>query len=153
MTSVVSTGAAAFLARHEGLRTRLPGARLAWVGSMRDAAAAAFGRVGFPTRRAEAWKYTDLAVVSGATFGEPLTSVDDAPPLPPAAHPRAVFVDGRFRPDLSTLGALAFSVESLAHALPRLEGVLGALARPGEHPMVALNAMLFEDGLVVDVAA
>ncbi|MCC7345762.1 MAG: Fe-S cluster assembly protein SufD, partial [Variibacter sp.] len=42
---------------------------------------------------------------------------------------------------------------SLAHALPRLEGVLGALARPGEHPMVALNAMLFEDGLVVDVAA
>jgi Fe-S cluster assembly protein SufD len=121
------------------------------VEALRDRAAAAFRRTGFPTRRAEAWKYTDLALVSGAVFGEPLTSVDDAPGLPPAAHPRAVFVDGRFRPDLSTLGSLPFTAESLGQALPRLEGALGALARPEEHPMAALNGMLLEDGLVVDV--
>ena len=151
MTAVPSTGAAAFLGRYEGLRTRLPGARVAWVEALREGAADAFRKAGFPTRRMEAWRYTDLAAVSGATFGEPLTSVDDSPTLPPAAHPRAVFVDGRFRPDLSALAGSSIAVESVAQALPRLEGRIGALARVDEHPMVALNGMLFEDGLVVDV--
>jgi Fe-S cluster assembly protein SufD len=147
------TGAAAFLGRYEGLRTRLPGARAAWVEALREGAAEAFRRHGFPTRRMEAWKYTDLAAVTGATFGEPLTSVDDAPALPPAAHPRAVFVDGRFRPDLSSLDGIAAQVESLGAALPRLEGRIGALARPEREPLAALNTMLFEDGLVIEVAA
>lgn len=153
MTAVASTGAAAFLGRYEGLRTRLPGARVAWVDALRDRAAEAFRAQGFPTRRMEAWKYTDLGAVAGAVFGEPLTSVDGTPEIAPAAHPRAVFVDGRFRPDLSTLGELPFAVESLAAALPRLEGRIGTLARVEEQPMAALNGMLFEDGLVVDVPA
>ncbi|WP_372623896.1 Fe-S cluster assembly protein SufD [Falsiroseomonas sp.] len=153
MTAMSATGAVAFLGRYEGLRTRLPGARVEWVDALRDRAAAAFRTQGFPTRRVEAWKYTDLASVSGAAFGEPLTSVDDAPTLPAALHPRAVFVDGRFRPDLSSLDGLAFPVESLGQALPRLEGWLGALARPEAQPLVALNGMLFEDGMVVDVPA
>jgi len=148
-----ATGAAAFLGRYEGLRTRLPGARVAWVEALRDRAAEAFQVSGFPTRRIEAWKYTDLAGVAGAVFGEPLTSVEDRLEIPPASHPRAVFVDGRFRPDLSTLAALGFTAESLGEALPRLEGWLGSLARPESEPMAALNSMLFEDGLVVDVPA
>jgi len=146
------TGAAAFLGRYEGLRTRLPGARVAWVEALRERAAAALRTQGFPTRRAEAWKYTDLASISSASFGEPLTSVEDAPAIPPAAHPRAVFVDGRFRADLSAFD-LPFAVESLAAALPRLEGRVGALADVARDPMAALNGMLFEDGLVVDVPA
>jgi Fe-S cluster assembly protein SufD len=151
MTAVASTGAAAFLGRYEGLRTRLPGARVAWVEALRDRAAEAFRAQGFPTRRMEAWKYTDLAAVSGAVFGEPLTSVDGTPELPVTANRRAVFVDGRFRPDLSALDGLPFTAESLAQALPRLEGRIGALARVEEQPMAALNGMLFEDGLVVEV--
>jgi hypothetical protein len=51
MTAVSATGAAAFLGRFEGLRTRLPGARLPWVEAMRDAASVAFRQAGFPTRR------------------------------------------------------------------------------------------------------
>lgn len=153
MTAMGSTGATAFLGRYEGLRTRLPGARLPWVAALRDKAAEAFRAQGFPSRRVEAWKYTDLAAVTGASFGEPLTGVGDAVALPPATGPRAVFVDGRFRPDLSTLDGLPFTAESLAEALPRLEGRLGALARPEEQPLAALNGMLFEDGLVVTVPA
>jgi Fe-S cluster assembly protein SufD len=64
-----------------------------------------------------------------------------------------VLVDGRFRPDLSSLDGLRFHAESLAASLPRLEGRLGALARPNDHPMAALNGMLFEDGLLLDVPA
>ena len=153
MTAMGATGAAAFLGRYEGLRTRLPGARVGWVEALRDRAAEAFRRQGFPTRRVEAWKYTDLASVAGTEFGEPLTRVEDRLELAPSGHPRAVFVDGRFRPDLSTLGDLPFTAESLGAALPRLEGRLGALARVEEQPLAALNGMLFEDGLVVDVPA
>ncbi|MBX9593161.1 MAG: Fe-S cluster assembly protein SufD [Roseomonas sp.] len=153
MTAVNTTGAAAFLARHEGLRARLPGAGLPWVVAMREVAAAAFRAQGFPTRRVEAWRYTDLAAVNGTVFGEPLTGVDDALALPATGNPRAVFIDGRFRADLSTLDGLAYAVESLAVALPSLEGRLGAVARPAEQALAALNAMLFEDGLVVTVPA
>jgi Fe-S cluster assembly protein SufD len=151
------TGAAAFLARHEGLSRRLPGAQLPWVAALREAAAEAFKAQGFPTRRVEAWKYTDLAAVAGTAFGEPLTAVDDDVDLPApqnGAAARAVFVDGRFRADLSTLRDLPFAVGSLAEALPSLEGRLGAVAQPvAANALVALNTMLFEDGLLLDVPA
>ena len=69
-------GAAGFL--------RLPGGRLPWLAALRDGAAEAFRAQGFPTRRVEAWKYTDLAPVTHARFDEPLTAVDEAIDLPPA---------------------------------------------------------------------
>ena len=155
MTAMGATGAAAFLGRFEGLRTRLPGARTPWVDALRERAAAAFRAQGLPTRRVEAWKYTDLAAVSQGVFGEPLTGLDDAMPLPPAegAAGRAVFVDGRFRADLSSIDALPFAAASVAAELPLLEGRLGALAAVEEQPLAALNGMLFEDGLLVDVPA
>jgi len=153
MTAMASTGAAAFRGRYEGLRDHLPGAKLGWVAALREGGASAFAAQGFPTRRVEAWRYTDLGAVSGTTFAEPLTRLDRALDLPPAAHPRAVFVDGRFRADLSTLDGLGIAAGSLATALPHLESRLGAQARLADHPMAALNTMLFEDGLVVDVPA
>jgi Fe-S cluster assembly protein SufD len=145
-------GAAGFLHRFEGLRERLPGGCLPWLAALRDGAAEAFRAQGFPTRRVEAWKYTDLVPVTHASFHEPLTPLDDAIDLPPAwAEARAVFVDGRFRADLSSLGGPADAARSVARHLPALEGRLGALARPGEEPMAALNTMLFEDGLLLDL--
>jgi len=151
MTALGITGAAAFLGRHEGLRARLPGAQLQWVVAQRERATEAFRAQGFPTRRIEAWKYTDLAALSATVFGEPLTGVDDAIALPATGNPRAVFVDGRFRADLSTLAGVPYIVQNLAAALPDMEGRLGAIARPEDHALAALNGMLFEDGLVVTV--
>ncbi len=149
------TGAAGFLHRFDGLRARLPGHRLPWLETLREQAAAAFRAQGFPTRRVEAWKYTDLRPVAEAGFDEPLTMLGDGLALPPAHRggPRAVLVDGRFRDDLSALDGLAYAVEGLAAALPRLQGRIGALAPLAELPMVALNTMLFEDGLLLTVPA
>ncbi|MCK8784526.1 Fe-S cluster assembly protein SufD [Roseomonas sp. NAR14] len=146
-------GADSFLHRYEGLRQRLPGARLPWVAALRERAAESFRAKGFPTRRDEAWKYTDLAPLLALGFAEPLSSVDDDAALPPSqgGAARAVFVDGRFRADLSALDDLPYRVGSVAEALPRLDGALGRLAQPSEQPLAALNAMLFEDGLVVRV--
>jgi Fe-S cluster assembly protein SufD len=155
MTAVThATGAAGFLHRYEGLRGRLPGHRLPWLGALRGAAAEAFRAQGLPTRRVEAWKYTDLRPVSEAGFAEALTMLDEGLALPPAhGASRAVLVDGRFREDLSSLDGAGFAVGSLAARLPGLEGRIGAVAPLAELPLVALNAMLFEDGLVVEVPA
>src|SRR5258705_8183179 len=42
-------------------RGSLPGAGLAWLDARRRTAIDAFASTGIPTRRVEAWKYTDLA--------------------------------------------------------------------------------------------
>jgi Fe-S cluster assembly protein SufD len=154
VTAAVQTGAAGFLARYQGLKDHLPGARLAWLAALRADAAAHVAARGFPTRRVEAWKYTDLSPVAQAGFAEPLTAVAGALTLPkPRAAAHAVFVDGRLRADLSALNGLGYRVASLAQHLPELEGRLGALAPLAEHPMSALNTLMFEDGLLLDVPA
>jgi Fe-S cluster assembly protein SufD len=155
MTAMVPTGAAGFLHRFDGLRARLPGHRLPWLETLREAAAAAFRAQGLPTRRDEAWKYTDLRPLAEAGFEEALSGIDAASVLPAAAGggARAVFVDGRFRPDLSALHGLPYAAGSLAAALPTLAGRIGAVAPAAGLPMVALNAMLFEDGLLLTVPA
>ncbi|MXP62269.1 Fe-S cluster assembly protein SufD [Roseomonas sp. M0104] len=149
--ALTEPGAAGFLQRYEGLRARFPGQRLPWLAARREAAAEAFRAQGFPTRRVEAWKYTDLAPLTQAGFGEALTSVDGALPLPRAAAPRrVVFVDGRFRADLSDPEA---PVRNLADHLGAAEGLLGSLARTEDLPLVALNTAMFEDGALIDLAA
>ncbi len=131
------TGIDGFLARYRGLRNRLPGDMAA-----RDAAAEAFRELGFPGRRVEAWKYTDLRPLAVAAFHEPLSTVEDSAYLegvPRVAETRLVFVDGRYRPDLSDAAPAWFrSFQD--------EPRFGVLARPDRDVMVALNTMLAEDG-------
>jgi Fe-S cluster assembly protein SufD len=134
-------GAEGFLARYEGLRRRLPGDE-----ALRDAAAVAFRAKGFPSRRDEAWHYTDLRGLTAASFHEPLSLTDAATLLPQTEGARLVFVDGRFRDDLSKLPAqVAFTPFA---ARPKF----GPLGRPDREPMVALNTMLAEDGATLEVA-
>ncbi|MCR0980557.1 Fe-S cluster assembly protein SufD [Roseomonas populi] len=150
MNSVSPAGnAAAFLHRYAGLAERLPGASVPAVRTLRDAAAETLMAAGLPSRRVEAWRYTDLSPMLRAEFREALTPVDGDVELPTArAERRAVFVDGRFRADLSSLdglvaGSLAEVIETVA---PRLNTVASA-----SQPMVTLNTLLFEDGLVLEV--
>lgn len=145
MTLPVASGAAGFLARYEGLRERLPGAAV-----VRDAAAASFRSLGLPGaaagRREEAWKYTSLRPLAEAPFHEPLSTVGaDAALLPRLAPAWLVFIDGRYRPDLSD-PPRGLAVSSFA-----AEPGFGPLARPDREPLVALNTMLAEDGVRLDV--
>src|SRR6185369_10741829 len=141
MTAAVQTGTAGFLARYEAERDRLPGDV-----RQRDAAADAFRRAGLPGttagRREEAWKYTALRPVADASFVQPVASVGDSTllaRLPQIDAARVVFVDGEFRPELSSLPP---TVE-----FQRFAG-FGGLARPDREPLVALNTMLAADGAV-----
>lgn len=144
MSAALQTGAASFLSRFEGLKQRFPGDVLA-----REAAARAFRERGFPGPREEAWKYTNLRPLAELTFQEALSPIVDCAPLlarlPKLDAPRLIFVDGRWRRDLSTLP-------------PRLKIYgfgqtpdFGTLARPERESFTALNTMLAEDGAVIRV--
>ena len=144
MSTTLTRGADAFLARYEGLRDRLPGDA-----ATRDAAAESFRRAGLPTVRNEAWKYTSLRSLAESDFREALTSVEGGklPAIPALEGPRIVFVDGRLRDDLSVFPTAATFSQFAASA------AFGALSRPDRQPVVALNTMLAEDGAILSVAA
>ncbi len=142
-----STRGENFLARYDGLKTRLPGAAAA-----RAAAAAELRRAGLPDKQNEAWKYTSLRPLSNIGFHQALTLTGDtAEPLklphlgPLADYPRLVFVAGRYRDDLSippTTITPAFFADAPRFALDV------------EHdPLVTLNTLLAEDGAVLDIPA
>ena len=145
MNVAVGTAAEGFLSRYEGLRDRLPGDADA-----RASAAEAFRVLGLPTVRDEAWRYTNLRALAALRFDEALTSVGDDAGSPMTLDAgdgfRVVMVDGHFRADLSVLPD-AVTVTSFADA-----PAFGDLARPDREPMVALNTMLAEDGISLDVA-
>jgi Fe-S cluster assembly protein SufD len=144
MNAPSQPGVGAFLARFEGLKERLPGSR-----GIREAAAVVFRASGLPTIRDEAWKYTSLRPVAEASFHEPLTALagdsDLLARVPALDGPRLVFVDGRFREDLSARPA-GILVDSFAG-----NPDFGSLARCDREPLVALNTMLAEDGAVISV--
>ena len=103
-------------------------------------AAENFRRLGLPTARTEAWKYTSLralaalVVAPAASSAAPLPNLPALTPLPDLPRPdlpRLVFINGPHRPDLSTV--------VLAAPAP-----LG-LARPERDPFAALNAMFAND--------
>ncbi len=146
--NAVTSNAAAFLHRYETARGTLPGHDVPAVAALRARAADTLRAGGLPSRRVEAWRYTDLAPVLRAEFSGSASTAAVA--LPAArAERRAVFVDGRFRADLSDLTGL--DARPLSAVLGDVASRLNAVVSPSQ-PMVTLNAMLFEDGLVLDVA-
>lgn len=144
MNVVLQKGEAGFLARYEAQSHRLPGEH-----AVREAAAAAFRASGLPTPRDEAWKFTNLRPLAEASFAAPLAT--EALPMRPAdirplaGEPALVFVDGRFRRDLSVLPP-RIRVAGFADA-PHF----GVIARTEHAPLVALNTMLAEDGALIEV--
>jgi Fe-S cluster assembly protein SufD len=94
-------------------RPGLPGAGLAWLEHRRDEAIGRFAEIGFPTPKVEAWKFTNLGPLQRIAFRsaiEPprsgLSSADLAPFRLTSECHLAVFVNGRFRSDLSILDQL-----------------------------------------------
>ncbi|HEU0071898.1 MAG TPA: Fe-S cluster assembly protein SufD [Alphaproteobacteria bacterium] len=159
-----------YLGQYAALRRSLPGADLPWLASLRDGAAARFQTHGLPTSALEAWKFTHLDRLAKRVYA---AVADEAKvTTEQIAHFRfaglceilLVFVDGRFRADLSDpqlgdAGALpkGVSVMSLARALAKTPDLVRAhLAGPEADPaqaLAALNLALSGDGAVIHLAA
>jgi Fe-S cluster assembly protein SufD len=98
-----------------------------WLARARAEAFARFEERGFPTTDAEDWKYTNVAPIARASF-RPAVESEGAKLADGAVEPfvyaearrsRLVFVNGFFRPELSSLEAIppGVNVASLADAL------------------------------------
>ena len=142
---------------------RLPGTGK--VADVRHEAFATFERLGLPHRRVEEYKYTDLRALMREVL--PLAAAPDAKAIARAKAAAAnvavegaatlVLVDGVFAAELSDTADLesGVGVRTLRDALANTENEARAdlLLSLTTDAMIALNAALATDGVVITVAA
>jgi Fe-S cluster assembly protein SufD len=136
-----------------------------WLQALRSDALTQFAAQGFPSPRAEEWRYTNVSAIEKKRFfpvSDTQTAVDVTDILTAYQLKDAwslVLVDGQFRADLSALDGLpdAVTVISMANALDSeaetLQRYLGQAVSNSEHGFVAFNTAHFTDGLFVRIAA
>jgi len=157
----MSDGAVArFVADFDAAQAALPGAGHDWVAALRRDGLARFRTLGLPGPRDEAWKYTRLNVLEKHAFqsADATAAVPDIAALQLAApvH-RLVFVNGRFRAELSELGALPAGVR-LGPLAAALDGDTGALrgvfadSIADADAFTALNTAYMDDGVLLELA-
>ncbi|OLB19488.1 MAG: Fe-S cluster assembly protein SufD [Gemmatimonadetes bacterium 13_2_20CM_69_8] len=141
----------------------------AWLRKIREGAIARFAELGFPTTKQEEWRFTSVAPIKETRFalahaaGAQPPSVAAIEPLLvcPPGSPRMVFVDGRYAPELSSVGGLPRGVHAGSLAVALTSGRNGELARQHltrharwhESAFAALNTAFLADGAFVHVAA
>lgn len=144
----------------EAFQRAIDGGEADWLRSLRRKAILRFQEVGFPTRKREDWKHTDVGPIARSPF-----RVDPASAAPRIAGDliegftfgvlkcsQLVFVNGRFAPRLSYLrwlpdGVQVRSLGEVRQARPRsLEPQLASIATWDANPFTALNTAFFEDG-------
>jgi len=156
-----------YVSHFEGFARRVETGSPAWLRALRAGALECFSEQGFPTRRMEAWRYTDVSAIAEAKFElatswrAGVSSQKVRSLLPPGGDAViAVFVNGHFAPELSLgldsgAGEAGIRVESLAQlraaADPRLELRLARQPELKEHAFAALNTAFLDDGAVVIV--
>ncbi|MDX1421400.1 MAG: SufD family Fe-S cluster assembly protein, partial [Rubricoccaceae bacterium] len=117
-----------------------------------------FAALGFPTKKDEAWKYTDLRpalrpayALSHAGAADRLARADlDAYRIPGLDAWRVVLVNGAFAPSLSDLDGLGATAQSLWDAASD-EVVARYLGRTADDAFPALNTAFDLDGLFLHV--
>lgn len=144
-------------------RGRLPGS--GQVVDARQRAIEAFEKQGLPHRRIEDWKYTDLRALMREVA--PLAAVPDQAALARAAAAlkaqvtnkarQLVLVDGVFAPQLSNLDKLesGLRIRALREVLESGDDSSRARLLPSglfRDSMIALNAAMMTDGVVVEIA-
>jgi FeS assembly protein SufD len=144
----------------------LPGAGNPFVAALRADAIKAYGRLGLPHRRIEAWKYTDLRARIDevhplvTALGTPVSdeALEAALGSAIAAFPayRIVVVEGELRVDLSDMSGLreaGVEVSSLSHLLEMppewLKAALGQVNPREDDAVLALNTALMTGGVAL----
>ena len=130
--------------------------------ALRRAAIEQFAALGFPTTKNEDWHFTSVAPIAERefTFVAARTGDVSASDLEPYGFDTdgwhtAVFVNGRFAPELSTLARLDPGVRVLSladawSAAPDLTQAIGTIVTSVErHAFTALNTAFMPDGAVV----
>jgi Fe-S cluster assembly protein SufD len=155
-----------YRAAWEAAREREGRALPSWAARLSEGAFESFEREGFPTIEREDWKYTNVAAIARAVF-EPATHDDgtiDAETLkgrlfPESSQTTAVFVNGHFRPELSSLAGLPEGVvvadmrAALAEHESLLREHLARAADSSQSSFTALNTAFLGAGVIVRLPA
>ena len=135
-----------------------------WLKARRRDAAEVLQRVGFPTRRMEEWKYTDVRPLleQGFTF-QPVTSSVADNALVSAARTAGldchelVFINGKFSQQHSRLVNVPDGIvisplsEVMADGDTRIEDIINKHLDIGKNGFTALNVAILEEGSVLKV--
>jgi len=155
-----------FLDAFAMVEKQLPGATNDWAASLRRKAIQTFGSLGLPTRRIEAWKYTDLRTrltealppLLGGPFSKDALAGVLGKPIAKLPAYRIVIAAGALQPELSDLSALraeGVEVLSLAEALEKplawLKDHLGKINPQNDDAVIALNLALMTSGIALKV--
>jgi Fe-S cluster assembly protein SufD len=157
--------AAPYLAAYRTFASNGAGEAPAWLRDLREAGISRFAEVGFPSTKDERWRFTSVEPITRSPYalaapGKPADARELVAALAlgePAARLLAVYVNGRFAPDLSSvegapkgvvIGGLAAAV---AHQPEIVRQHLGRHAIADGNPFTALNAGFVADGAFVHV--
>ncbi len=153
-----------YLSSFAQLQKELEGKQPPWLQQIRQTAISRFSDLGFPTSRQEEWKYTKVDPIRRTLFRpaayepnglttERLTGLTFCN----LQCPRLVFLNGHYSAELSSLKGLpkTVQVKSVAGVLEQdpdlVKPHLTQHARYEDHPFVALNTALIQDGALVHV--
>ncbi len=123
--------------------------------ALRKRAAQRFQELGWPTRRMEAWKHTDLSVLVRSSFERAVPSSVSTAAIQPFVYDgchQLVFVNGHWAPELSRVETLPKGciLGHLADALQEhqdlMEPYLGKVVSFEDRAFAALNTAFLEDG-------
>ncbi len=133
--------------------------------AVRDRSFDDFKRLGFPTRKVERYKYTDMAALFEPDYGLNLNRLDipvnpydafrcDVPNLSTSLYfiINDVFYSKMLPKGQLPEGVIVDSLSSVASKMPDFIGMYySKIAKTGDDGITALNTMLAQDGLVVYV--
>ncbi len=132
-----------------------------WLTQLRRSGIEGFTTTGFPTRKHEEYKYTDVTPLQQQRFHRSVRLGDVSPALLEKIVPddavRLVFVDGRFASRLSRWQDVKEALEfrPVSEMLSQEKNALHrGLGRPDQvvtDPFAGLNQALFEDGALIQV--
>ncbi len=133
-----------------------------WLGQARESAIAQFERLGFPTTKIEQWRFTSVAPIAERTFALAKDGVAAARPQTTALSgpiAQAVCVNGKFVPQLSSLGNLPKGVQllgleaAIASHPALIEPYLAKLSLTETNSFTSLNTAFLRDGVVLLIPA
>jgi Fe-S cluster assembly protein SufD len=137
-----------------------------WLKSLREAGIRRFVEVGFPSTREEKWRFTSVEPIARTQFAPVAPAASAAGALDaiagaavgaPSDRLMAVFINGRFAPELSSLDRLpgGMAAGGLAAALATRSDLvrrhLGRYASVESNPFTALGTAFVTDGAFVHV--
>ena len=144
-----------------GIRVKQTIRTAGWLGAVRSAAVAEFEQKGFPSKTAEAWRFTNVAPIAKTAFQSPevadLSAARDTFKhfsFGDDAVCELVFVDGHFAASFSKLAQFSNSkvltfTEALRTEAELMQKHLSKYADIKANPFVALNTGCIDEGALV----